>query len=346
MVGAFANLDHRVERLGSDRFARTLVARQTSSPAVIMPPMINGFLADLARFGPERPHAPVSRAAARAYCSRLTRSHYENFSVASLLLPRPLLRHFHAVYAYCRWADDLADEAGGGPRALALLRWWREELLRCYEGQPRHPVMIALRETIQEFRIPPEPFLDLLFAFEQDQLVKRYRAYEQLLDYCRHSANPVGHLVLYLFRAFDAERAALADNVCTALQLANFWQDVARDYAIGRVYLPEEDRQRFGYSDADLAARRCTPAFVELMRFEVERTRDLFYRGFPLVERLPPALRPDVELFLHGGLGILRKIERCRYNAWARRPVLAKWEKGMLLLGALWRRLRSAVVRW
>src|SRR5438105_1241809 len=146
--------------------------------------MNHGFAADLVRYGPDRLSAPVPAARAHSYCARLTRGHYENFSVASLLLPRPLLRHFHAVYAYCRWADDLADEAGGGPRALTLLRWWREELLRCYHGQPRHPVMVALRETIRRYHIPSRPFLDLLFAFEQDQLVKRYETYEQLLGYC------------------------------------------------------------------------------------------------------------------------------------------------------------------
>jgi squalene synthase HpnC len=304
--------------------------------------MQSEFAIDLARFGPERLRTPVRLAEARAYCSRLARSHYENFTVASLLLPRPLLRHFHTVYAYCRWADDLADEVGGGPRALALLRWWREELGRCYDGQPRHPVMVALRETVQRFQIPPKPFLDLLFAFEQDQLVKRYETFDQLREYCRYSANPVGHLVLYLCGAYDAERAALADSICTALQLANFWQDVARDLEIGRVYLPEEDRQRFDYSEADLQGHRYTRAFVELMRFEVDRTRDLFYRGVPLLERMPADVRLDIELFLRGGLAVLRKIERCRYNVWARRPALAKWEKAALLTGALMRRLNAA----
>jgi squalene synthase HpnC len=279
---------------------------------------------------------------ARSYCSRLARTHYENFTVASLLLPRRLLRHFHAVYAYCRWADDLADEMGGGPRALTLLRWWREELLRCYDGQPRHPVMLALRETIQQFRIPPDPFLNLLFAFEQDQIVKRYQTFEQLLAYCRNSANPVGHLVLYLGSAYNPETAELSDHICTGLQLANFWQDVARDFEIGRVYLPEEDRQRFGYSESDLQNRRYTSSFAQLLRFEVERTRDLFYRGLPLLERMAVELRPDIELFIRGGLAILRKIERCRYNVWAARPALAKWEKAALLGATLLRRWNTA----
>ena len=164
------------------------------------------FAAELDRLGPGRPHAPFDLPRARAYCRRLTLGHYENFTVASLLLPRRLLRHFHAVYAYCRWADDLGDETGGGTRALTLLRWWRDELLRCYAGRARHPVMVALRETIRRFSIPPRPFLDLLFAFEQDQLVKRYQTYDQLLGYCRYSANPVGHLVLYLCRCYDPVR--------------------------------------------------------------------------------------------------------------------------------------------
>jgi squalene synthase HpnC len=303
--------------------------------------MHNGFNKDFARFGPDRTYPPVPLPAARQYCSRLARTHYENFSVASLLLPRRLLPHFHAVYAYCRWADDLGDETGGGPRALALLRWWREELLRCYDGQPRHPVMVALRQTIRRFRIPPQPFLDLLVAFEQDQLIKSYQTYDQLLEYCRHSANPVGHLVLYLCESFAPPRAALANHVCTGLQLANFWQDVARDLDIGRVYLPEEDRKRFGYADEDLRARRYTPAFAELMRFEVERARELFHQGTPLVDQLPAEVRPDVALFVQGGLAILRKIERQRYNVWAARPVLAKWEKAALFAGALLRRLQT-----
>jgi squalene synthase HpnC len=300
--------------------------------------MGSAFATELALWGPQAATTAVSPPAAREYCRRFTRRHSENFSVATFLLPRQLLPHFHAVYSYARWADDLGDETGGGPRALELLRWWRGELLRCFDGAPRHPVMVALAETIKQFDIPPKPLLDLIYAFEQDQLVKRYGTYEQLLEYCRLSANPVGRLLLYLFQCFDTERAELADRICTALQLTNFWQDVARDFAIGRVYLPEEDRRRFGYTDADLAASRFNRAFVELMRFEVERTRDLFYQGLPLVDRVSAEVRIDVDLFARGGLAVLGKIERQGYNVWARRPRLAKWEKGALLVGALWRR--------
>src|SRR5262249_55296856 len=194
-----------------------------------------------------------------------------------------------------------------------------------------------------QFAIPPEPFLHLLLAFEQDQHVKRYQTFEQLLGYCRNSANPVGHLVLFLCEAYDQQNAALSDFICTALQLANFCQDVSRDLDIARVYLPQEDQQRFGYSEADLQARRFTPAFVELMRFEVDRARDYFYRGLPLLDQVPREVQPDIELFVRGGLAILRKIERCRYNVWASRPALAKWEKGTLLAGALLRKLRTAL---
>lgn len=302
------------------------------------------FAASLSRYGPQSCRVPITRSQAQAYCSRLARTHYENFTVASVLLPRRLLPHFHNVYAFCRWADDLADEAGGGKRALELLRWWRSELLRCYDGRPRHPVTVALRETIHEFQIPPQPFLDLLFAFEQDQLVKRYQTFQQLLGYCRYSANPVGHLVLYLCGCYDPSNASLSNYICTGLQLANFWQDVARDFDIGRVYLPEEDRFLAGYTEADLQVRRFSRGFAALMQYEVNRTRDLFYDGLPLLERVPADLRMDIELFVRGGLAILRKIERIGYNVWRQRPVLAKWEKAALLTGVLWHRVKDSVL--
>jgi squalene synthase HpnC len=301
------------------------------------------FSQELARYGPGRLGRPASLPCAQSYCRRLTLGHYENFSVASLLLPRRLLRPFHAVYAYCRWADDLADETGGGDRALQLLQWWREELLHCYAGWPAHPVMVALLPVVRRFRIPVEPFLDLLSAFEQDQRVKEYQTFEQLLDYCQRSANPVGRLVLYLCQSFDEENARLSDRICTGLQLANFWQDVARDQAIGRVYLPAEDRGRFGYSDDDLQAGRFTPAFAELLRFEVARAHQLFHEGLPLVQRIPQEIRADIELFARGGLAILRKIEEVGYNVWQTRPALSKWEKASLLCQVLVRNLANSL---
>jgi squalene synthase HpnC len=274
----------------------------------------------------------MSPAAARSYCARVARSHYENFAVASVLLPRRLVPHFHAVYAYCRWADDLADETAGGQEALDLLGWWRRQLLICYIGTPRHPVMIALRETVRRFAIPVKPFLNLLAAFEQDQRVKCYETFDDLLGYCRNSANPVGHIVLYLYGSFTPERAALADEVCTGLQLANFWQDVARDFDKGRVYLPAEDRRRFGYTEEDMSSRRCTPAFAELMRFEVERTRGYFDRGAELLPLVPRQVRIDVDLYLRGGRAVLDAIGRQGYDVWSRRPVVSRRRKLGLLL--------------
>jgi squalene synthase HpnC len=303
--------------------------------------MDNGFARELALWGPESSQAPFTLKNAEAYCRRLAHVHYENFSVASLLLPRRLLPHFHAIYAYCRWADDLGDETGGGERALGLLQWWREQLTQCYQGTPRHPVMIALRKTIGRYRIPPAPFLDLIRAFEQDQRITRYQTYDQLTDYCRLSANSVGHLVLYLCECFNAPNAAHADKVCTGLQLANFWQDVRRDLDIGRVYLPEEDMRRFEYAEADLHARRYTPAFRDMMRFQVARTRLLFEQGQPLVRLVPNDVQADIELFIRGGLGILDKIAAIDYNVWHQRPVLKKWEKAALVGGVLWKRIWS-----
>jgi squalene synthase HpnC len=302
----------------------------------------NAFERELARFGPGVAYAVPSEADALNYCRQLTKTHYENFSVATWLLPKRLAPHFHAVYSFCRWADDLGDETGGGERALSLLRWWRDELARCYAGEPRHPVMVALAATIRRFAIPKTPFEDLISAFEQDQAIQRYDTFAQLEDYCRRSANPVGRLVLYLCDAFDETRAKLSDEICTGLQLANFWQDVSRDLDIGRVYLPAEDRERFGYGDGDLEARRFTPAFRALLAFEVERARGFFDRGEPLVPQMPKDVRPDIELFVRGGKAILRNIVAIDYNVWRVRPEVSKREK----IGLLLRVLSGKVVAW
>lgn len=287
----------------------------------------------LARYGPTARHGAVSRDEAFAYCREVTRQNAENFTVASWLLPRPLRPHFHAVYAYCRWSDDLGDETGD--LAPGLLAWWRGELDRCFAGEVRHPVFVALEETVREFAIPKGPFADLLTAFEQDQTTKRYATFADLRAYCRCSADPVGRIVLHLFRSFDDERAALADEICTGLQLANFWQDVARDRAIGRRYLPDEDLARFGYSDDDWQLGRLTPAFAELLRFEVDRTQAFFDRGRPLVDRVPRPLRVDLSLFLRGGEAVLRAIRRQDYDVWSRRPTVSKLAKLGLLLRAM-----------
>jgi squalene synthase HpnC len=292
------------------------------------------FADDLKRFGPEA-NERLTPSEARAYCARLTASHYENFSVVTWLTPRALRPVFQSIYAFCRWSDDLGDEMGDPARACALLGWWRGELTAMYEGRARHPVLIALAETVAEFAIPITPFEALISAFEQDQAVTEYLTYPQLLDYCTRSANPVGHLVLYLARAYDAENARLADFTCTGLQLANFWQDVARDLAIGRIYLPREDRERFGVRDDDLRALRFTPAFAELLAFEVERTRALLQAGRALVPRMPRGLALDVDLFGRGGLAVLDQIAAQGYDVLTRRPRLSKWAKAGLIGRAL-----------
>jgi squalene synthase HpnC len=292
------------------------------------------FADDLSRFGPgcaER----ITRDEALAYCARLTASHYENFSVVTSLTPREHRPAFRSIYAFCRWSDDLGDEVGDPRRSLELLEWWRGELRALYDGRARHPVMIALSDTVEQHGIPIEPFEALISAFEQDQSVTEYLTYEQLLDYCTRSANPVGHLVLYVAGAFSEENARLADATCTALQLANFWQDVARDLAIGRIYLPREDRDRFGVSEAELRALRFTPAFAALMAFEVERTRSLFAEGRPLVSRMPRALAVDVDLFSRGGLAILDRIEARGFDVLTARPALSQWTKVRLLSRAV-----------
>jgi squalene synthase HpnC len=299
---------------------------------------------ELLRFGPGVTYPPVSLAEARRYCRQLARTHYENFTVVSMLLPAELVRHFQHVYAWCRFADDLADETGKAQRALTLLRWWRDETLQMYRGHARHPILVALYETVMRFQIPSKPFLDLIFAFEQDQLVKRYATFAQLLDYCKNSANPVGRLVLYLCQAHTPENAQLADHICTALQLANFWQDVLPDLRKGRIYLPEEDRRAFGVTEADIQSRLFTPAFARLMQFEVNRTRAMFQAGAPLIERVPPPLRVDIELFVQGGLAILKRIESAHYNVLAKRPTVSKLYKGWLFLRALLRHWQVEVL--
>jgi squalene synthase HpnC len=272
---------------------------------------------------------------ARDYCARLAKSHYENFLVASLFVPKQLKQHFYNVYAYCRISDDLGDESGGPEKALPLLDWWESELDACYAGAPQHPVFVALAQTNERFGIPRDPYADLLRAFRQDQTVTRYPTYEQLLGYCRYSANPVGRLVLYLCGYRDPERQGYSDATCTALQLANFWQDVVRDYAIGRIYLPLEDMTRFGVSEEDIAGSRFTPAFAQLLQFECERAKALFAEGMKLCPLVDRRIRLDIEMFSRGGQEIIRRIEAQGYDVLTRRPTIPKKRQLAILAGRL-----------
>lgn len=271
---------------------------------------------------------------AREYCARLAKSHYENFSVASWFLPRRLRQHFFNVYAYCRISDDLGDEVGDAAASLALLDQWQQELDACYDGAPKHPVFVALAETVRLFDIPKHEFSDLLIAFRQDQTVTRFETFNDVLAYCRYSANPVGHLVLYLCGYRDDERHQLSDSTCTALQLANFWQDVTVDYAKGRVYLPLEDLRRFAVTEDDIAQNRNTPAFVEMMKFEVERARERFAQGMPLIAKVDRELAVDLDLFSRGGQEILNAIQKQRYAVLGNRPAISKPRKLALVARA------------
>ncbi len=228
---------------------------------------------------PYRADGPVTIEEARRYCERLAKSHYENFLVAGVFCPKPLRQHFYNVYAYCRVSDDLGDEIGDTRKALILLDWWEDELDAMYRGEPRHPVFVALAETVAKFGIPAEPFRDLLTAFRQDQATTRYETFDEVIGYCHYSANPVGRLVLYLCGYNDPQRLALSDKTCAALQLANFWQDVTRDLDKDRIYIPLEDMRRFGYTEPQLFARQFTPEFAALMQFEVDRARICLMRA-------------------------------------------------------------------
>jgi squalene synthase HpnC len=281
------------------------------------------------------PEIAPSLAEARAYCQHLANSHYENFHVASWFLPEPLRPHFHAIYAYCRISDDLGDEVGSTEVALALLDLWGRELDACYEGRAKHPVFVALAETIKSCSIPKEPFADLLTAFRHDQTVARYASMDEVLGYCRYSANPVGRLVLYACDEVSDENFRLSDATCSALQLANFWQDVSVDFLKGRVYIPQNDMRRFGVTDETIAAGVATPEFRVLLKHEVDYARSLFEKGLPLIGRVRRDLALDLDLFSRGGLEILHAIELRNYDVLSARPAISKRTKLALALRAV-----------
>jgi squalene synthase HpnC len=282
-------------------------------------------------------------AAAQRYTRWLATHHYENFNVVSRLLPRRLHQDFYNVYAYCRWSDDLGDEVSSPTRALELLDAWEDELHSIYESGrgPAHPVLIALRETIRAKNIPIQPFGDLLRAFRQDQTTHRHPDWDSVLDYCAYSANPVGRLVLYLCDYRDEARQKLSDCTCTALQLANFWQDVSRDLGKGRVYIPLDALAEYGLAETDIVARKFDARYIALMKSLIARTRALFHEGLHLARTVKPFLRVDLEMFSKGGLAILDAIESSGYNTLEHRPALTKWTQMRLLGGALASRVFS-----
>ena len=274
-----------------------------------------------------------------AYTRWLATHHYENFQVVSFLLPKRLHQDFYNVYAFCRWADDLGDETGNTQESLRLLKWWRSELHSM--SSDSHPVFVALKGTAERYELPQVLFDDLITAFEQDQTVTRYQNFQELFHYCRYSANPVGRLVLGLCGYRDVERQALSDATCTALQLANFWQDVIVDLEKDRVYLPLDILAKHHYSVESLFARRFDGNFRSAMKESVEVARDLFLKGLPLAGQVDRRLAIDLELFSRGGLKVLEKIQRQDYNVLSARPKVTRMERVALLLGAVTRRAFS-----
>jgi squalene synthase HpnC len=283
---------------------------------------------------PEAMERTWKPAEALDYTRWLATHHYENFHVVSFLLPKRLHQDFYNVYSFCRWADDLGDEIGDTAESLRLLSWWRRELQAAYAGRASHPVFVALQETVQRHQLPLTPFDDLIKAFEQDQTVTRYHSWEDLFQYCRYSANPVGRLVLGLCGYRDEARQQLSDATCTALQLANFWQDVVIDLEKDRIYLPLDLLAAHGYPVEGLAARKFDLRFRAAMREAVQVARELFLQGLPLAGMVDRRLSIDLELFSRGGLKVLEKIERQDYDVLRSRPSISKLERVALLCGA------------
>jgi squalene synthase HpnC len=281
------------------------------------------------------PDKTPTLAEALAWCKHLAETHYENFHVATWFLPEPLRPHFQSIYAYCRISDDLGDEVPDSSAALALLDWWGEELDACYEGRARHPVFVALAETIRACKIPKEPFADLLVAFRQDQYKTRYETMDDVLGYCHYSANPVGRLVLYACGEASEENFRLSDFTCTGLQLANFWQDVTVDWKKDRVYIPQADMRMAGVGDSTIAAGVATAEFRAVMKQEVDYARELFLKGLPLIRRVRRDLALDLDLFSRGGFEILRAIERRNYDVLSARPAITKGTKFALAFRAI-----------
>jgi len=284
--------------------------------------------------------------AAEAFCRDVASRHYENFTVATRLVPPRLRQHLANVYAYARWSDDLADEATSPAEAARDLAVWRQGLEACFAGRPGHPVYVALAETVRQTGLTIEPFADLLDAFEEDRafdaagVAVRYADRDELVAYCRRSADPVGRIVLALEGCRDAALVAMSDCICTGLQLVNFWQDVRRDRLAGRVYLPLDDMRQHGVTEAMLDAPRAAPSLKELLRAEVAWARQQFDAGEPLVGVAPPALRPAIGMFLAGGRAVADAIERAGCDTLARRPTVGKWTKLRLAAWA-WCRLQA-----
>lgn len=270
------------------------------------------------------------------HCEKVTKGHYENFPVGSYLIPRDKRHYVYSIYAFARAADDFADESKhSADERMLLLNDWTKKLTQCYEGEVSHPVFIALRETIRHCAIPQELLMDLLTAFKMDVTKNRYENYRELLTYCRYSANPVGRLILHLFGYTDPSLLECSDYICTALQLANHWQDVAIDLEKNRIYLPHDDLTRFGHSEAEIWKRTVDDSFRALMRHEVTVAKGLFLKGWPLCHSVGKDLSLEMRLTWWGGMRILEKIEANGYDVFRRRPVITALDLSLIFLRAI-----------
>jgi squalene synthase HpnC len=328
---------HQVDAMDRTSDQRTDQERCATTPRGTPGPSLPAWLA-----AGMCPSAEASLQRAEDYCRHLARTRYENFSIGSWLLPRHLRQPFNNFYAFCRLADDLADEAASPAEALRLLDWWEHGWRSADRTAPQHLVWVAIRRTQADFQIPDEPLHRLLSAFRQDQRKVDYESYDELEDYCRRSANPVGEVILRFADCCTAERLEYSDAICTGLQLANHWQDVAADWRRGRVYLPAVSRREHGVTHQMLAAQQPTGELRRLLAAEVNRARGSFDRGEPLVRAVPPWLAADVRLFIDGGRAALRAIERVDYDVWTNgRPRVSRFDRLMLIPRALWTRCRG-----
>ena len=281
-------------------------------------------------------HLNPSLAEAEAFTRNLAVTHYENFIVGSIFLPKEKRQHIYNIYTFARIGDDLADEITDTDESLEALETYEHQLEACYNGDFHAPVFMALSRTIQEFGIPIEIFRRLLAAFKQDRVKNRYATFDEVLAYCRNSANPVGELFLYIFGYKDRLLLPYSDAICTALQLTNFWQDVNRDAAKDRIYIPQEDLERFGVPDGDIFSKHFSERFRTLLQFEINRTRNLFEKGKKLFHLLKKDILLDVRLFVAGGEAILNKIEKQDYDVLNKRPALSKKEQVGLFMREWW----------
>jgi squalene synthase HpnC len=275
---------------------------------------------------PPPPAGRVDSAASFAYCEAVARAHHENFPIGSLFLPRGLRPHIAALYAFARFADDFADEPAYEGRRAEELDRWEDRLLGAFHDQDGdHPVFVALAETVRRFDLPLAPFADMLQAFRMDLATRRYATFGDLMAYVERAARPIGRLILYVFGARDAERLRYGDELATALALTSFWQDLRRDLARDRVYVPQEDLRHFGVAEADLGAARRSPAAHALIRFEVARTLAIYERARPLLALAPRDIAVELALFWHGGRRALDKVEaRARLTAFDKARVVLR----------------------